>query len=130
MSEFKPGTIEWHDLTVDDAESVRDFYAAVVGWEPQAVSMGDYDDFSMLMPGTEQPTAGVCHARGANADLPAQWLMYVRVLSVPDSAARCSALGGKVLTGPTAMGDSEFCVIEDPAGAVLALYGQSCVAAC
>lgn len=27
----RPGTIMWHDLTVPDAEAVRDFYAAVVG---------------------------------------------------------------------------------------------------
>ena len=28
-----PGTVVWSDLTVADAGALRDFYAAVVGWE-------------------------------------------------------------------------------------------------
>lgn len=30
---MRPGTIGWVDLTVADAESTRDFYRDVVGWE-------------------------------------------------------------------------------------------------
>jgi predicted enzyme related to lactoylglutathione lyase len=37
----KPGTITWQDLTVGDAEAIRDFYAAVVGWTPESVKMGE-----------------------------------------------------------------------------------------
>jgi len=33
------GAIEWRDLTVEDAEQVRDFYADVVGWQTVGVSM-------------------------------------------------------------------------------------------
>ena len=29
------GTIAWRDLTVKDAEKVRDFYAQAVGWKVQ-----------------------------------------------------------------------------------------------
>lgn len=29
------GAVGWFDLTVEDAESVRDFYAGVVGWTPR-----------------------------------------------------------------------------------------------
>jgi predicted enzyme related to lactoylglutathione lyase len=43
----RPGSITWQDLTVPDAEALRDFYAAVVGWEPEALSMGGYSDFVM-----------------------------------------------------------------------------------
>lgn len=115
------GAIEWHDLTVDDATGLQQFYADVVGWESSPVSMGDYDDFNMLLPGTETPAAGVCHARGYNADMPAQWMMYVRVADVDASVAACESGGGRVLVGPKSMGDSNFCVIQDPAGAVLGL---------
>lgn len=31
MKENKPGNILWHDLTVDNAENVSDFYHEVVG---------------------------------------------------------------------------------------------------
>jgi len=117
----KLGAVEWRDLTVDDASAVSEFYAAVVGWEPSPVSMGEYDDFNMLIPGTDEPAAGICHARGFNSELPAQWLMYVKVPDLEASVSACEAGGGKVLVGPKTMGDSSFCVIEDPAGAVMAL---------
>jgi len=120
-SEKKIGAIEWCDLTIDDASEVKDFYCQVIGWESSSVSMGDYDDYSMELPNSHDTVAGVCHARGSNSELPPQWLMYVRVASVEQSAERCKNLGGEVLAGPRSMGGSQFCVIKDPAGAVLAL---------
>jgi len=118
----EPGGIGWIDITVDDAESLRDFYAEVAGWRPENVSMGEYDDFNMTLPGSGKPAAGICHARGGNAELPAQWLIYITVADVDASAENCNALGGRVLVGPRAMGGGRFAVIEDPAGAVAALY--------
>ena len=118
------GAIEWCDLTVDDAENVKDFYCSVVGWDYRAASMGDYDDYGINLPESSETIAGICHARGANSNLPAQWLMYVRVANVAASAKRCEELGGTVLDGPRALGQSQFCVIRDPAGAVLALVSD------
>lgn len=125
MSETaKIGTIGWHDLSVDDAEAVRDFYSQVVGWEPAPVDMGDYSDYAMAPPEGEA-VAGVCHARGVNAELPSLWLMYVTVADADDSARKCVELGGKILAGPKNFGsEARYCVIADPAGAVLALYSS------
>lgn len=116
------GSIIWHDLTVEDAAHVKDFYAQVVGWKPAPVSMGEYDDFNMNKPDSGETAAGVCHARGGNAGLPAQWLMYVKVANADNSAKDCAALGGKVLSGPTKMGDETYYTLQDPAGAVLAIF--------
>ncbi len=120
----KIGKIEWCDLTVNDAERIKDFYCDVVGWDSAAVSMGEYNDFNINLPDTNDTVAGICHARGSNNKLPAQWLMYVRVKDVSASAAKCHEAGGKVLDGPRAMGSSQFCVIQDPEGAVLALISE------
>lgn len=43
----KVGTIAWRDLTVPNAEQVRDFYKGVVGWDSSPQDMGGYDDFNM-----------------------------------------------------------------------------------
>lgn len=126
-AEAKPsniGRIEWMDLTVNNATRVRDFYKSVVGWKSSDVDMGHYSDFNITLPDTGDTIAGVCHARGSNANLPSQWLVYVRVESVADSAAQCTKLGGKVLDGPRRMGGSHFCVIQDPEGAVMALLSN------
>ncbi len=116
------GKIGWIDISVDDASGLRDFYAKVVGWKPENVSMGEYSDFNMTMPGSGEPAAGICHARGGNADLPPQWLIYIVVGDAQESARICTDNGGKVLVQPRPMGGGSFCVIEDPGGAVAALW--------
>lgn len=118
------GKIEWLDLTVPDAERIKNFYSNVVGWKSSEVDMGSYSDFNINLPETGDTVAGICHARGSNANLPSQWLVYVRVENVKDSAAQCEKRGGKVLDGPRRMGGSDFCVIQDPAGAVMALLSD------
>ena len=116
------GKIGWIDITVEDAPRLRDFYAKVTGWKPEDVSMGDYADFNMTMPADGTPAAGICHARGGNADLPPQWLIYIVVADCDASAEVCSAEGGTVLVGPKPMAGGRFAVIEDPSGAVAAIF--------
>lgn len=116
-SNVVPGQLGWLDLTVADAERIRDFYRAVVGWEPSPVRMGDYDDYNMTPAGGDKPAAGICHARGENAKLPPQWIPYISVSDLAASVAACERLGGAVVAR---IGDA-CCVIRDPAGAVIAL---------
>ncbi len=117
------GTIGWTDLTVSNAEKIRDFYSKVTGWRPMPISMGQYDDYVMNTPETQTSVAGICHARGENENLPAQWLVYITVENINESVKKCKSLGGKIITEPKNYGDvGLFCVIEDPAGAVCALF--------
>ena len=120
--DIQVGKIGWIDMTVDDAEGLRDFYKSVVGWETEAVSMGDYSDYSMIPPAGGEAVSGICHARGGNAELPGGWLVYITVADVEASAAACTANGGEVLVGPKDLAGGRFCVIRDPAGATAALY--------
>lgn len=116
------GRIAWTDLTVPDAPAIRDFYSKVVGWSFAPVDMGGYDDFNMNQPESGETIAGICHARGVNAELPAQWMIYITVADLDASIAQCKKLGGHVISGPRGMGSQRYCVIRDPAGAVAALY--------
>lgn len=116
------GSICWTDLPVPDAEALREFYRAVIGWDSSALDMGGYDDHAMLAPATGEPVAGSCNARRINAALPAQWLVSIAVEDVEASARECVARGGSLLAGPRSMGGGRYCVIRDPAGADCALY--------
>jgi uncharacterized protein len=125
MSTKKPvaGSITWTDLTVPDANAVSAFYSAVAGWKTVSVDMGGYNDFCMNTPATGQTVAGICHARGTNADLPPQWLIYVTVKDLNASLRQCRKLGGKVLRATRSLGDGgRYSVIRDPAGAHVALF--------
>lgn len=122
QSQPKVGTVAWRDLTVRDADSVHAFYAQVVGFEVLPVDMGGYNDYCLVPPGADMPEAGVCHKRGANAKIPSQWLLYMVVADLDHSLARCAKLGGKQLTPVSASGGGVYAVIQDPAGAVCALY--------
>lgn len=117
------GSIGWLDLTVDDADGVRDFYTRVVGWESEALDMGGYSDYVMKSPGGEA-RAGVCHARGGNAGLPAQWIAYFVVADLDAAVARVEESGGEVIVPERSAGGGRYVVIRDPAGAVAALYAE------
>ena len=116
------GAITWFDLTVKNAPKVRAFYEKVVGWKSAGLDMGGYEDFCMNTPAGGKTVAGICHARGENATLPPQWLIYITVSDLDASVEQCRKLRGKVIFGPRAMGDGRVAVICDPAGAVAALF--------
>lgn len=117
------GSITWCDLTVPNATEVKNFYEKVIGWKADPVSMGDYDDYSMIAPESNKIAAGICNAKGINAKLPPQWLIYITVDNVDKSIKTCLELGGKVLIeAKTISNYGRFCVIQDPAGAVCALF--------
>lgn len=125
MSKGAPvGSIVWRDLTIENADQIRDFYREVVGWKSEGCDMGEYEDYNMVVPRTGEAVAGICHARGPNANLPAQWLVYVTVEDVDGSARRAVDLGGQILDGPRAMGENRFCVVKDPTGAVIGLISE------
>ena len=81
------GRIEWIDLITSATRHGAKISRRVIGWKSTDVEMGTYSDFNLNLPGNGETIAGICHARGMNADLPAQWLMYVRVADVAASAA-------------------------------------------
>jgi predicted enzyme related to lactoylglutathione lyase len=124
-TEFMPkkntGKIMWHDLTVGDAVEISDFYHQVTGWEKEGLSMGEYDDFLIKSPGDAEVVAGICHARGVNKDIPAQWLMYITVENLDESLEICKKLGGKVWGSKRKMGEGYYCLVQDPAGAYVML---------
>ena len=120
-STFQLGKIGWVDLTVDNANQVRDFYRSVAGWSFEPVDMGGYADYEMRT-NDGQSVAGICHRRGPNANLPPTWLVYITVEDISASLQSVVELGGKVLDErKDGDGNVVYCVIQDPAGAVAAL---------
>ena len=117
------GAITWFDLTVPDADHIRNFYKQVVGWKSMDISMGEYNDYCMVSPADDKVRSGVCHARGANASIPPAWIMYINVANLDESIAEVLKGGGEVVNGPRKMGEkARYCIIKDPAGAYCGLF--------
>lgn len=54
------------------------------------------------------------------------WLVYVRVADLTKSLGECERRGGSVISPPQAFGTSaRYAVIQDPAGAIVALFEQT-----
>lgn len=117
----EPGTPAWFDLTVEDADGLRAFYADLLGWRTEHVPMGAYDDFNMTGP-DGSPLAGICHARGTNADLPPVWMIYFTVRELDAALTTVRDAGGEMVQPPRAAGGGRYAVIRDPAGVACALW--------
>jgi hypothetical protein len=115
------GEIVWVDLTIPEAERVRDFYQSVIGWRSSGFNMGEYDDYVVATPDNGDTVAGIVHARGENADLPPYWIIYIKVKNLQESVDAARRNGGEVIAGPKNFGKARFCVLKDPAGAVFAI---------
>lgn len=119
------GRIAWLDLTVSNARATSDFYRHVVGWSVQDVEMTDgderYADCNMIG-GDGNPAAGVCHARGANADVPPVWMIYLPVGDLAESLRRVEEEGGRIIKAVQGEdANYAYAAIQDPAGVSLAL---------
>lgn len=135
----KLGEMAWMDLSVPDANHIKDFYQQVLGWQSEAIAMTaqdeKYNDFVMSTPSNKEQIAnagdgdssagfatGICHAKGTNANIPATWLPYFLVADIEHAAIKVKEHGGKLVTEIKSMGADQYVIIEDPAGAHCALY--------
>jgi predicted enzyme related to lactoylglutathione lyase len=140
----KIGDMAWMDLSVPNAEQVKDFYQKVLGWNSEAVKMscGEevYADFAMNSVNEYSTTkeesstnnasdtqfvTGICHAKGANEDMPPVWLPYFLVADIELAVSTVIKEGGELATNIKSMGDDKYVVIKDPAGAQCALYHKA-----
>lgn len=115
------GKVVWHDLTVPNADKVRDFYSALVGWKSEDHPMGDYADYEMRA--SDKSAVGVCHKRGMNENVPSVWMIYINVYDLKACLEKVETLGGKVLEVRNGENGSPWVAyIQDPAGTAFALF--------
>ncbi|SKC46929.1 VOC family protein [Ohtaekwangia koreensis] len=118
------GSIVSADLTVSNASHLKDFYAQVIGWSPKELKMGDnhgYADYVMKDSGGNW-AGGVCEAKGVNAGIPPQWIVYINVRDIKESVEKCKELGGAIVKEAfDADGNYIYAMLKDPFGAILAV---------
>ena len=111
---FQPGVPSWVAVTGPDPERAVAFYTGLFGW--QATGTGPYA--VCTLDGRDVAAIGA----PLGSDSPA-WRTYVWVESADDAAARATAAGGRVVTGPHDLpGLGRTAVLADPAGAVFGVW--------
>jgi predicted enzyme related to lactoylglutathione lyase len=113
-----PGALSWNELGSPDLDGSTSFYGQLFGWT-----------FSP-MEGVDSPYLVIQNAGRANGGIrppmppgtPPFWLVYFATGDVDGSLAKVSELGGNVLVGTTDIGIAKIAVVQDPQGAVFALY--------
>ncbi len=120
-SEAKPAAGEfcWVEGIVDDPALAIAFYGKVFGWTSKETSMGE-GTYHHLSRAGDKPAGGITKKSmpGPNA-----WLSYVAVDDVDATVKRAARLRGLVLLPVThAKGIGSFAVLQDPTGAVFAVF--------
>jgi predicted enzyme related to lactoylglutathione lyase len=117
------GQFVWYELTTPDPDASKRFYQPLVGWSTQAFD----NDYSMWTNGG-QPIGGIFRlgpeqkAQG----IPPNWMPYVEVNNVDESARQANSFGGTIVVPPTEIPNTgRFAVVQDPQGATFGIYKSS-----
>jgi len=118
-----PGTFAWRELITPNPASVADFYRDVFGWTSDTMDMGG-SPYHLWKLSPDAP--GIAGAMPPQmGGVPPFWLDYLRVEDVEASLAVAVTHGAEPLSPVIDAPVGRFALIQDPAGAVLALFQQA-----
>jgi predicted enzyme related to lactoylglutathione lyase len=124
MSASTPrGRFVWYDLMTSDTDAATSFYTKLVGWGTAQWEGGEQP--YQMWTNQDAPLGGVMDLpdQAKEAGAPPHWIAYVAVPDTEASVAQASDLGGKVLVPATQIPSvGQFAVLQDPQGAVFAVY--------
>lgn len=114
------GRFVWNELLTSDPVAAAAFYTALFGWGHRTEQMGDFGEYHLFLLG-EEMVGGMM-----KAPLPQPrpyWMPYLGVPQVDAAAQKAIALGGVQFVPPTDIPTvGRFAVVQDPAGAIVALF--------
>lgn len=113
-----PGAMCWNELQTTDIDAAAAFYRDLFGWtaEPFEASPDPY----LIIKNGERSNGGIRPL--GQEGVPPHWLVYFAIDDIDAGLARAQELGGTKLAGPIDIGVAKIGVVQDPQGAVFALY--------
>lgn len=116
-----PGDWIWIQLFSHDARKAADFYRTVGGYDVvENTASNRLSDWVLTSKGYARATLRTIPA--ANQQVQPNWLLFVRVKSVPNSVALAKELGGKILLEPSpGLFEGKVAVVADPTGAAIGM---------
>jgi predicted enzyme related to lactoylglutathione lyase len=117
------GQFVWYELTTPDFEAAKKFYQPLTGWGTQP-----FDDSYAMWTTSGQPVGGMFRLGDEQKaqGIPPNWMPYVEVNNVDESAKQAASMGAKTMVAPADVpGHGRFAVLADPQGAVFGIYKSS-----
>jgi uncharacterized protein len=113
------GALSWNELASPDIDASAKFYGDLFGWTVTPME-------GMGMPYSTVQTAAGTNNGGIRPtmppDSPPHWLVYFGTDEIDASAAQAGELGASTLVETMDIGVGKIAVLQDPQGAVFALY--------
>jgi len=121
---YEPGTFCWVDLATSDAEGAKAFYTGLLGWDLEDMPADEAGVYTMAsVNGRHVAALYPQPSDQADRGAPPNWMNYVLVEDVDESANRATELGANVLAPPFDVAESgRQVVIADPQGAIFSLW--------
>jgi uncharacterized protein len=123
MSDGMKGQFVWHELMTTDAKAAAGFYSKVAKLKTQPAA---FEKTYTMLVGGGRPMGGLMVLAGDATATPPSWLTYIGTVDVDETARKAESLGAKVIKSPAPVPDGgRFAILQDPQGAVFAIYAAS-----
>ncbi|MCP4224039.1 MAG: VOC family protein, partial [Actinomycetia bacterium] len=93
---LSPGKFVWHELFSSNVDKSKKFWTSLLGWESEAMTMGDDTPYLMVGP-KENMLLGVLSLDMLPDGVPPHFLGYMSVEDVDASAKAVAANGGQIM---------------------------------
>lgn len=114
-----PGALSWNELASPDIEASASFYTELFEWTVDPME-GMGMPYMVIKTKDGRSNGGI---RAATEAEPTYWLSYFGTGGIDADLAKVGELGGGTIMGPMSIGVGQIAVVQDPQGAVFALYG-------
>jgi len=114
-----PGALSWNELGSPDLEASARFYGDLFGWSTSPMEGGEMP-YLVVSTAAGRANGGIRPPMPPGA--PPFWLVYFATDDLDGTLSKAGELGGTVLMPATDIGIAKIAIVQDPQGAVSALY--------
>ncbi|MFL6110218.1 MAG: VOC family protein [Catenulispora sp.] len=112
------GALAWNELATPDMDASAEFYRELFGWKVEPME-GSPMPYMVIQNADGGSNGGI---RPAQENEPTYWLVYFGANDIDACLGQVGELGGNTLVGATDIGMGKIGVVQDPQGAVFALF--------